>query len=177
MRDARTARRLRPAVLPGRCIKAKRINTQGGRQWHALPWLREARVASATPSPMALKNKGYHVAANYAGNDDAAQKFQAETGIPVYKWDVGDYDACAGGSSRSRSDLGPIDVLVNNAGITRDAMFHRMTTRAVERGDQHQSQLALQHDPAGVGRACATASSAASSASPPSTARRARWAR
>ncbi|WP_333793720.1 acetoacetyl-CoA reductase [Hyphomicrobium sp.] len=76
---------------------------------------------------IALKNKGYRVAANYAGNDAAAQQFQAETGIPVYKWNVGDYDACAKGVADVVKALGPIDVLVNNAGITRDAMLHKMT--------------------------------------------------
>ncbi len=76
---------------------------------------------------IALKNKGYRVAANYAGNDAAAQQFQVETGIPVYKWNVGDYDACAKGVAEVTKALGPIDVLVNNAGITRDAMLHKMT--------------------------------------------------
>ena len=76
---------------------------------------------------VALKNAGYKVAANYAGNDEAAAKFKAETGIPVYKWSVADYDACAAGISQVEADLGPVDVLVNNAGITRDAMFHKMT--------------------------------------------------
>ncbi len=76
---------------------------------------------------MALKNEGYAVAANYGGNDQAAQEFQSETGIPVYKWDVGDYSACQTGLKQVESDLGPVDVLVNNAGITRDAMFHKMT--------------------------------------------------
>jgi acetoacetyl-CoA reductase len=75
----------------------------------------------------ALKNKGYRVAANYAGNDAAAQQFQVETGIPVYKWNVGDFDACAKGVAEITKALGPIDILVNNAGITRDAMLHRMT--------------------------------------------------
>jgi len=74
-----------------------------------------------------LKNAGYKVAANYAGNDEAAAKFKAETGIPVYKWSVADYEACAAGIKQVEADLGPVDVLVNNAGITRDAMFHRMT--------------------------------------------------
>lgn len=76
---------------------------------------------------IALKNAGYHVAANYAGNDEAAEKFRAETGIPVYKWSVADYDACVAGIGKVEADLGPVDILVNNAGITRDAMFHRMT--------------------------------------------------
>jgi acetoacetyl-CoA reductase len=74
----------------------------------------------------ALKAAGYQVAANYAGNDEAAQKFKAQTGIPVYKWDVSSYEACAAGVQQVAADLGPIEVLVNNAGITRDAMFHRM---------------------------------------------------
>jgi acetoacetyl-CoA reductase len=76
---------------------------------------------------VALKIAGYKVAANYAGNDEAAAKFKADTGIPVYKWSVADYDSCAAGIRQIESDLGPVDVLVNNAGITRDAMFHRMT--------------------------------------------------
>jgi acetoacetyl-CoA reductase len=74
-----------------------------------------------------LKAKGYTVAANYAGNEAAAEAFKAETGIPVYKWDVSSYDACAAGLAQVASDLGPIEVVVNNAGITRDAMFHKMT--------------------------------------------------
>src|ERR1700757_1974441 len=74
----------------------------------------------------ALKAAGYKVAANYGGNDEAAQKFKAETGIPVFKWDVSSYEACADGLKKVALELGPIEVLVNNAGITRDAMFHRM---------------------------------------------------
>src|SRR5712691_4704162 len=74
----------------------------------------------------ALKAAGYKVAANYGGNDAAAQKFKAETGFNVYKWDVSSYDACAAGLKQVEADLGPVEVLVNNAGITRDAMFHRM---------------------------------------------------
>jgi len=75
----------------------------------------------------ALKQAGYAVAANYGGNDAAAQKFRNETGINVYKWDVASFDACAAGIKQVEADLGAVDVLVNNAGITRDAMLHRMT--------------------------------------------------
>ena len=74
----------------------------------------------------ALKAAGYKVAANYGGNDEAAQKFKAETGISVFKWDVSSYDACAEGLKKVEAELGPIEVLINNAGITRDATFHRM---------------------------------------------------
>src|ERR1041384_5149408 len=75
----------------------------------------------------ALKAADYKVAASYAGNDDAANKFKAEAGINVYKWDVASYDACVEGLKKVEADLGPVEVLVNNAGITRDAPFHRMT--------------------------------------------------
>src|SRR5450432_4837068 len=75
----------------------------------------------------ALKAAGYKVAANYGGNDEAAQAFKAETGINVYKWDVSSYEACVEGIGKVVADVGPVEVLVNNAGITRDAMFHRMT--------------------------------------------------
>jgi acetoacetyl-CoA reductase len=74
----------------------------------------------------ALKAAGYTVAATYGGNDEAAQKFKAETGVNVYKWDVSSFEACANGVKQVMADLGPIDVLVNNAGITRDAQLHRM---------------------------------------------------
>jgi acetoacetyl-CoA reductase len=75
----------------------------------------------------ALKAAGYVVAANYAGNDDAARAFKDETGIATYKWDVGSYESCAAGLKQVESEIGPVDVLVNNAGITRDTMFHKMT--------------------------------------------------
>jgi acetoacetyl-CoA reductase len=75
----------------------------------------------------ALKAAGYNVAATYAGNDEAANAFKAETGIPVYKWDVSSTEACAAGLKQVEADLGPVEVLVNNAGITRDSAFHRMT--------------------------------------------------
>ena len=74
----------------------------------------------------ALKDSGCKVAATYGGNDKAANKFKDETGIGVYKWDVGDHEACADGLAKVEADIGPVDILVNNAGITRDTMFHRM---------------------------------------------------
>jgi len=76
---------------------------------------------------IALKNAGYTVAANYAGNDDAAAAFSAETGIATYKWSVADYDACTLGVKLVEADLGPVAVLINNAGIARDGMPHKMT--------------------------------------------------
>jgi acetoacetyl-CoA reductase len=76
---------------------------------------------------MALRNAGYKVAANYAGNDEKAQAFHGVTGVPVFKWDVSDYVACGEGIAKVEAELGPVEVLVNNAGITRDAMFHKMT--------------------------------------------------
>jgi acetoacetyl-CoA reductase len=76
---------------------------------------------------IALKAKGYRVAATYAGNDTAAQQFQIKTGIPVFKFDVGDYAACEKGVAQITRDIGPVDVLVNNAGITRDVVLHRMS--------------------------------------------------
>lgn len=75
----------------------------------------------------ALRDAGYRVAANYAGNEEAAQRFTDETGIPAYRWSVADYEACVAGIAEVQAALGPIDVLVNNAGITRDAMFHKMS--------------------------------------------------
>jgi acetoacetyl-CoA reductase len=74
-----------------------------------------------------LQAAGYKVAANYGGNDEAAQKFKAATGIPVYKWDVSSFQACEAGLKQVEADLGPIEILVNNAGVTRDTTFHRMT--------------------------------------------------
>src|SRR6201998_2305157 len=74
----------------------------------------------------ALKAAGYKVAATYGSSDQAAQKFKAETGINVYKWDVSSFDACAAGVKKVEAELGPIDILVNNAGITRDTQLHRM---------------------------------------------------
>jgi len=73
-----------------------------------------------------LKAAGYVVAANYAGNDEAAATFKAENGISVFKWDVADFDACVAGVAAVEAELGPVDVLVNNAGITRDKMLHKM---------------------------------------------------
>ena len=77
----------------------------------------------------ALKNEGYLVAANYNGNDIAAEKFRNETNIPTYKWSVKNYEQCESGVASIEADLGNISVLVNNAGITRDVMFHKMTSQ------------------------------------------------
>ncbi len=73
-----------------------------------------------------LKDAGYTVAATYHGNDEAAAAFKKETGIHVYKWDVSHPDECVAGIAKVEEELGPVEVLVNNAGITRDGMFHKM---------------------------------------------------
>jgi acetoacetyl-CoA reductase len=75
---------------------------------------------------VALKDAGYSVVATYAGNDEAAQKFNSETDIPIYKFDVGDYDVCQAEIAKIEAEVGPIDVLINNAGITRDGTMHKM---------------------------------------------------
>ena len=75
---------------------------------------------------IALKDMGMKVAANYAGNDERAREFSDRTGIPAYKWDVSDHEACMAGVEKVEADLGPVDVLVNNAGITRDTTMKRM---------------------------------------------------
>jgi acetoacetyl-CoA reductase len=76
---------------------------------------------------VALKQAGRKVAANYGGNDEAARRFSQETGIPVFKFDVADFKSCEAGIKRIEQELGPIEILVNNAGITRDAVLHKMT--------------------------------------------------
>ncbi|MCW4113413.1 acetoacetyl-CoA reductase [Aurantimonas sp. MSK8Z-1] len=76
---------------------------------------------------VALQSAGYRVASSYAGNEQAAEAFRVETGISVYRWDVSSFDACAEGVARVEADLGPIEVLINNAGVTKDTMFHKMT--------------------------------------------------
>ena len=75
-----------------------------------------------------LKADGFKVAANYAGNAEAAEATAKELGISVYKWDVGDEAQCAEGIAKVVAELGPVDVLVNNAGITRDGQFHKMSS-------------------------------------------------
>ncbi len=76
---------------------------------------------------LALKDAGYKVVATYAGNDEKANQFSEVNNIPVYKFDVGDYDACQSSVAQIESDVGPVEVLVNNAGITRDGTMHKMT--------------------------------------------------
>ena len=73
-----------------------------------------------------LMNAGYKVVANYAGNDEAAHRFRAETGIEARKWDVGSHQACADNLAAIANAVGPVDILINNAGITRDGLFHKM---------------------------------------------------
>ncbi len=74
-----------------------------------------------------LKAAGYSVAATYAGNDEAASAFTSETGIKTYKWNVADYESSKAGIAQVEADLGPVEIVVANAGITRDAPFHKMT--------------------------------------------------
>ena len=79
---------------------------------------------------LALQAAGMTVAANYAGNEERARAFTERCGIKSYKWDVSDAAACEAGLKQVEGDLGPVDVLINNAGITRDAPFHKMTAEA-----------------------------------------------
>ena len=74
-----------------------------------------------------MAEAGNAVAANFAGNEKAAAEFEAATGIRTFKWSVADYEECAAGVKRVEDELGPVEILVNNAGITRDAMFHRVS--------------------------------------------------
>jgi acetoacetyl-CoA reductase len=79
---------------------------------------------------MALEKAGYKVAANYAGNDDRAKAFSERTGIAAFKWDVSTFDECQAGIAKVEAALGPVDVIVNNAGITRDGTMKKMTRQA-----------------------------------------------
>jgi acetoacetyl-CoA reductase len=125
---------------------------------------------------LALRDQGLTVAANYAGNEQKAREFTERTGIKSYKWDVSDYDACMAGIQQVESELGPVDVLVNNAGITRDGTMKRMTRQAwdevidVNLGGCFNMAKA-------VFDGMSSASSAASSISARSTARRGNMAR
>jgi acetoacetyl-CoA reductase len=119
---------------------------------------------------LALKGLGYQVAANYGGNDAKAQAFTDATGIPAYKWDVGDHQACVDGCAKVAAELGPIDIVVNNAGITRDGVLQRMSfedwdevIRVNLGGCFNMAKATF--------RACANANGAASSTSARSTGR------
>ena len=101
---------------------------------------------------VALKNAGYKVAANYMGNDERARAFTEKTGIPAYKWDVADFEACQAGVAKVAADLGPVDIVVNNAGITRDGTMRKMSRERLGRGARYQSRRLLQHVQGGVGR-------------------------
>src|ERR1044072_1075498 len=87
----------------------------------------------------ALKADGLTVVANYAGNEEKARAFSDETGIPAYKWDVGDHEAALAGCKQVEEEVGPIDVLVNNAGITRDGTLLKMSFE--DRSEEHTSEL------------------------------------
>src|SRR4051812_12054513 len=76
---------------------------------------------------LALRDLGITVAANYAGNEEKAKAFSDRTGIAAYKWDVGDHEACVAGCEQVASELGAVDIVVNNAGITRDGVLQRMS--------------------------------------------------
>jgi len=76
---------------------------------------------------LAMKDAGFNVVATYAGNEEAAKKFTDDTGVRTYKFDVGDYDACQAAVQQIESEVGPVEVLINNAGITRDGTMHKMT--------------------------------------------------
>lgn len=76
---------------------------------------------------LALKDRGHTVVANYAGNDEKARAFTEKTGIPAYKWDVGDHEATIAGCAKVAEEVGPVDIVVNNAGITRDGVLHKMS--------------------------------------------------
>src|SRR5271165_3354579 len=120
---------------------------------------------------VALKNAGYKVAANYGGHASAAQQFHRETGIPVFKFDVADFKACAEGVKKIEGELGPIEVLVNNAGITRDSTMHRMSYEHWNAVIQTNLSSCFNMSRAVI-EACGREASAASSISVRSTGRR-----
>ena len=111
---------------------------------------------------MALKAEGRTVIASYAGNDVAAEAFTKETGIPAMKFDAGDFAACETALATIKASHGPVEILVNNAGITRDGTMARMSPRHVGRGDRHQPRQLFQPVQADVRRRCGPRSSAGS---------------
>ncbi len=102
---------------------------------------------------VALRDQGMKVAANYAGNDERAREFSERTGIPAFKWDVSDYDACQKGVAQVEAEVGPVDVLVNNAGITRDAHHEAHGPPEVAGGaSTYEPRRLLQHGQGRLGR-------------------------
>ena len=101
---------------------------------------------------VALKKAGYKVAANYCGNDERAKAFTAKTGIAAYKWDVANFEECVAGVAKVAAELGPVDIVVNNAGITRDATMRKMTRGGWDEVRRHQSRRLFQHVQGRVGR-------------------------
>ena len=134
-------------------LKTTQLTQRGGKiTWDVLHWLPEDRAASARPSRRRSRTPATRSPPPMRGNDEAAKAFTDETGIKTYKWSVADYDACKDGIAQVEAELGPIEVLVNNAGITRDAHVPQDDAGAVARGDRHQPQRPLQHDPPGLAR-------------------------
>jgi acetoacetyl-CoA reductase len=110
-----------------RSISTLGVGGQGGKSMTRTALVTGGTRGIGRAIAVALKDAGYTVAVNYAGNDAAAKTFQDETGIKTFKWSVADYEACKAGIEAVTAELGPVDILVNNAGITRDAPFHKMT--------------------------------------------------
>jgi len=115
-----------PGIRPARFMRKHRAETIQEEQMGRVALVTGGTRGIGAAISRMLQQDGFVVAATYQGNDEAAQAFREATGIAVYKWDVSDFDACADGIARVTADLGAVSVLVNNAGITRDGMLHKM---------------------------------------------------